>query len=139
MIGRIFLKRASFILLVAAASPGGAPFKITINPEARVSVEMAGPLPPPAACGAPVDLPVRIINEGFLMSRLDAQLVGDMPLGTVLEFQPEPLKGLPEEMRSLRITLAKPGTADLTVAFKPHNEIPDIGGRDRVHFLMRCN
>jgi hypothetical protein len=27
---------------------------------------------------------------------------------------------------------------DLTIAFKAHNEVPDLGGRDRVHFLMRC-
>ena len=31
-----------------------------------------------------------------------------------------------------------PGTVDLTVAFRTHNEIPDLGGRDRIHFLIVC-
>ena len=40
--------------------------------------------------------------------------------------------------RTLHITLARPGPTDLTIAIRARNEIPDLGGRDRVHFLMRC-
>ena len=121
-----------------AAAPGDPPIKITINPEARVSVTLAGALPPPAACGTAVDFRVKILNQGFVTSRLEAELVGDKPEGTTLDFHPEPLKGVPEELRDLRITLIKPGSTDLTLSFRTHNNAPDLGGRDRVHFIMRC-
>ena len=124
--------------VMEAASPNDPPIKITINPEARVSVVLVGALPPPAPCGTASDLAVRIVNQGFVTARLEAELVGDAPADVALDFHPEPLTGAPEELRQLHITLMKPGTRDLTVAFKTHNEIPDLGGRDRVHFLMRC-
>jgi len=114
------------------------PIKITINPEARVSVVMAGALPAPTPCGTPADFPVKIVNQGFVTSQLEAELVGDVPPGVTLDFHPAPLKGLPKEFRMLHLTLTRRGVVDLTVAFKSHNEIPDLGGRDRVHFLVRC-
>src|SRR5882762_5575370 len=120
------------------ASPDGPPIKITINPEARVSVALAGALPPPVVCGTAADFSVKIVNQGFVTARLEAELVGDPPPGVSLDFHPEPLKGVPEESRELRITLTKPGPTDLTIAFRAHNEIPDLGGRDRIHFLARC-
>jgi len=118
-------------------APNDPPIKITINPEARVSVVLGGALPPPVPCGTAADLSVKIVNQGFVTARLEAELV-DAPAGVALEFHPEPLRGVPEELRKLRITLAQPGATDLTIAFKAHNEIPDLGGRDRVHFLLRC-
>lgn len=121
-----------------AASLGDAPIKITITPEARVSVTLAGELPPPVTCGTPTDLSVKILNRGFVTVRLEAQFVGEPPVSVTLDFHPEPLKGVPQELRKLRVTLTKPGLTDLTIAFKAHNEFPDLGGRDRVHFLMRC-
>jgi cell division septation protein DedD len=123
---------------MGVGSPNDAPIKITINPEARVSVALAGQLPPPAPCGIATDLPVKIVNQGFVTAQLEAELVGNAPAGVTLDFHPTPLKGLPEEMRALRIVLAQPGPVDLTIAFKAHNEIADLGGRDRVHFLMSC-
>lgn len=121
-----------------SVSPTDPPIKITINPEARVSVSLAGPLPPSAPCGKPAELLVKIVNQGFVTVRLEAELVGEAPAGAALDFHPEPLKGVKEELRTLRIVLTKPGPTDLTVAFKLHNETPDLGGRDRIHFLMRC-
>jgi len=119
-------------------APNEAPITITINPEARVSVVLAGALPTPAPCGMPADLAVKIVNQGFLTSKLEAEFVGDVPAGATLEFHPEPLKGVPEEQRTLRITLARPGPTDVSIAFRSHNNAPDLGGRDRVHFLMSC-
>lgn len=121
----------------AAPSPTDPPIKITINPEARVSATFGGTMPPAVTCGTPAALSVKIVNQGFVTSRLEA-VVADAPAGTTLEFHPVPLKGIPEELRELRIILTKPGLADLTIAFRSHNEAPDIGGRDRVHFLMSC-
>lgn len=114
------------------------PIKITINPEARVSVVLSGALPRPAPCGTAADLPVKIVNQGFITSRLEAEFVGDVPAGVRLDFHPAPLKGLREESLKLSITLRKPDATDLTIAFRAHNETPDLGGRDRIHFVMNC-
>ena len=114
------------------------PIQITINPEARVSVALVGSLPRPVPCGTAADFSVKILNQGFITSRLEAEFVGDTPEGVNLDFHSERLKGLREEFRHLRITLKRPGPADLTIAFKAHNEIPDLGGRDRIHFVMQC-
>jgi hypothetical protein len=120
------------------SSPNDPPIKITINPEARVSVTLGGPLPPPVACGNPTTLSVKIVNQGFVTSQLEAEFVGEAPAGVRVDFHPAPLKGIPEELRELHITLTTPGPTDLSLAFRAHNEIPDLGGRDRIHFLMRC-
>ncbi|HEY2685978.1 MAG TPA: hypothetical protein VGI93_20885 [Steroidobacteraceae bacterium] len=123
---------------VHATVPLTAPsIKIDINPEARVSATLSGALPPPVLCGTPAVLSVKIVNRGFVTAALEAEFVGQFE-GALLDFHPQPLKGVPNELRTLRITLMKPGPVDLTIAFKAHNEIPDLGGRDRIHFLMGC-
>jgi hypothetical protein len=121
-----------------AVPPNDPPIKITINPETRVSVTLSGALPPPAPCGTAADLLVRVVNQGFITGQLEAELTGDMPDGVTLGFQPAPLKGVAEELRKLHITLMNPGPTDLSLVFRAKNEIPDLGGRDRVHFLMDC-
>ena len=125
------------LVRAAEAAPVNFPIVVTINPEARVSVALAGPLPQ-AHPGSAVDLPVKVINLGFVTATLEAELVGEAVPGATLEFHPEALKGIPVEYRLLHITLRRPGTVDLTIAFRTHNEIPDLGGRDRIHFLMVC-
>lgn len=122
----------------AAAAVSDPPIVITINPEARVSVALAGRLPPPARCGEAAELAVRVDNQGFVTSHLEADFVGEPPAGARLDFHPLPLTGARHELRSMRITLTRPGLTDLTIAFRARNEAPDLGERDRVHFLMRC-
>ena len=135
------------LLLLPALSPGEGvrrpipdypPIRIMINPEARVSVSIVEGFAPTAHPGTPLELPVKIVNQGFVTATLEAELVGGPPAGVSLEFHPGPLKGLPTEVRLLRITSKSPGTVDLTIAFRAHNEIPDLGDRDRIHFLLRC-
>lgn len=115
-----------------------APITVTINPEARVSATITGSLPRPAACGAAANFRIRIVNQGFVTARLEAELLGQVPPGASLTFHPAPLKGLPEETRNLQILLTHPGPTDLTIAFRAHNALPDLGDRDRVHFLVHC-
>jgi hypothetical protein len=122
--------------LEAAAQPTDAPIVVTINPEGRVSAVLAGDLPRPPA-RASVGLAVKVINQGFSTGRLLAMLVGDPPAGATLDFNAERLKGAPLEMRMLRITLAHPAPTDLTISFRLANEMPDFGGRDQVHLLIR--
>src|SRR5579862_4843516 len=111
-----------------------APITIIINPEARISVTLVGALSAPMRCGKAMGVAVKIVNQGFITSRLESQLV-NAPVGVSFDFHPTPLKGLPEELRKLRITLMKPGLTDVTISFKTHNEIPDLGGRDHIRFL----
>jgi hypothetical protein len=122
----------------ALAASADTPITVTINLEARVSATFGGAIPSPVICGSPTVLRVKIVNQGSVTSRLEAEFVGSVPVGAALSFYPEPLTGAPEELRELRITLIAPGLSDLTVAFRSHNEAADIGGRDRVHFLMHC-
>jgi hypothetical protein len=124
--------------VAGAAAATEAIIVVTVNPEVRVSAALAGVWPPRTACGKPVELPVKIINQAFLTSRLEVRLVGESPAGVALEFDRTPLSGVPEEMRTLRITLPTAATVDLTAAFRAPTEIPDLGGRDRVHFVLRC-
>lgn len=121
-----------------SAAPNDAPIVITINPETRVSVTRGGNVPPPAACGRPIELPVKIVNHGFLTAPLEATLVDNIPPGVSIEFAPQPLSGAVDEMRSLQVTVSKPELVDITISFRPKNDIPDLGGRDRIHLLLRC-
>jgi hypothetical protein len=132
------LTRDDYKMRNEAISPNSVPITITINPEARVSVLLTGPMPAPVSCGSATEFSIRILNHGFVTSRVEAAFVGDVPEGVRLEFKPAPLKGVREEVRHLRIILTKPGSTDLTIAFKIHNETPDLGGRDRIHFLVGC-
>jgi hypothetical protein len=121
-----------------ARAPVKAPIVVTINPEARVSVALGRQWPPPARCGAALAVPIAIVNQGFVTARLEAVLVGDTPAGVTMEFHPEALKGVPAETRVMHLTLEKPAPVDLTIAFRAHGNAPDLGGRDRIHFLVRC-
>jgi hypothetical protein len=114
------------------------PITVTINPEARVSVAWLGNVLPPVPCGTAATLRVKILNRGFITSRLEVEPVGEVRNNVNLDFEPSSLKGVPEEIRNLRITLKKPDPTDVTLAFKLVNETPDLGGRDRIHFLMHC-
>lgn len=122
-----------------AVPRGGELIRITINPEARVSVTMNGEMPASVPCGTAVDLPVRIVNHGFVTAQLEAQWVGEAPRGARLEFDSGPLSGMGQELRNLRIYLPQPGPTDLTIVFKARDDVPDLGGRSRVHFLISCS
>jgi hypothetical protein len=119
-----------------AAASGDASIIVTINPEDRVAVALAGALPGPAPRGTPVDFKIKIVNQGFATGLLLAHLV-DPPQGAVLDFHPQRLTGSPQELRTLRIMLKNSAPADLTIAFRLSNEMPDLGGRDRIHLLIR--
>lgn len=66
------------------------------------------------------------------------RLVGDPNPNARLDFSDKALKGVPQETRTLRITLLKSMPTDLTIAFRVRHDVPNPGGRDRVHFVLRC-
>ncbi|HWU55474.1 MAG TPA: hypothetical protein VN175_08225, partial [Rhizomicrobium sp.] len=83
-------------------------------------------------------LPVKIINQAFVTSVLEARLVGNVPPGVTLDFRPAPLTGAAEEMRQLTLVLRDASPVDVTLAFKERKGVADLGGRDRIHFILRC-
>jgi hypothetical protein len=120
-----------------AAQAPECPIMVTINPEGRVSVMIVGALPPPSAYGSPVELGVAIINQGFSTGKLEARLVGSPAAAATLDFRPDALKGVPLEKRVMRVTLTGGAPTDVTIAFSLRNESPDLGGRDKIHMLLR--
>src|ERR1700737_915091 len=60
---------------------GNASITVTINPEARVSVIRDGKPPAPVKCGSVFEVPVKIVNRGFLTSSLQATLIDPAPSG----------------------------------------------------------
>jgi hypothetical protein len=117
----------------------GEAIQLTINPEARVSVVWRGSMPLTSTCGQALSLPVRVVNQGFVTAPIEAALVGTSTSDDItLDFPMEPLNGMREERRTLRVTLNSPGLFDLTIAFHARGDVSDLGGRDRIHLLLRC-
>jgi hypothetical protein len=123
---------------IVLGAPSETLITITINPEARVSASRSGEPQKAIPCEHPMELPVKIINHGFVTASLEVSFVDSIPHGISLVFSAEPLKGIKEEHRSLRVTMKEPGIADVTIAFRAKNDISDLGGRDRIHLLLRC-
>jgi hypothetical protein len=120
------------------SAPIAVPITITINPEARVSVAETGELSQTIACDRTVELPVKIVNEGAVTAPLEASLVAP-PEGVSLVFTQESLSGAQEERRILRVTLKRKAKfVSITIAFRAKHDISDLGGRDRIHVLLRC-
>jgi hypothetical protein len=112
---------------------------ITINPEARVSVMMAGSRAF-AAADARLELPVTIVNEGKVTMPLAPMLVG-MPSASVRGLESR-LSGASLEYRTVEIVFDPASAApvsDVTLAFTLEGAHADLGGRDRVHFLVRSD
>jgi hypothetical protein len=111
---------------------------VTINPEARVSAILTGTIPPPPHCGAPLILPVRIVNKGFVTSQLQTRLVADSPAGIALYFDAAPLLGAAMETRELRIVPVSQASADVTIAFYALDDTTTAQSGNSVHLLIRC-
>lgn len=116
----------------------GAHITVTINPEARVSAVSNIPAPR-VPCGEPAPLTVSVINEGFVTSPLQASVVGSGAGHVVLVFETSRLKGTARENREMKLRTIGSNPADVTIAFSISQEIGDLGGRDRVHLLVRCD
>lgn len=112
--------------------------RVTINPEARVRAVLTGAIPPPPHCGTPLILPVRIENEGFVTSRLQARLIADPPVGIALYLDAAPLRGAATENRELRIVPVSQASADVTIAFYALDDTTSAQSGNSVHLLVRC-
>jgi hypothetical protein len=123
----------------ATSAPSDAQIVVTINPEARVSAVLGAPLPAPAACGSATALNVRVINQGFVTAALRASIIGDGVSSVALQMESGKLSGESNDSRTLHLITLGPDPVDVTVAFRIDKNIGDLGGRDRIHLLLRCN
>ena len=121
-----------------ALSPSDAQIVVTINPEARVSAVWGAPLPAPITCGTPTEIKVRVINKGFVTAPLRAALIGDGGHQMAVRMDDAKLTGQPEDHRILQLVAREPHLADVTLEFSLDNDIGNLGGRNRVHFLLSC-
>ena len=110
---------------------------MTINPEARVSVVCSLDLMPVADRDGTISIPVTIVNGGFVTMALEAVLLEPSPPMVSLDFATEPLNGSGMEHRLMAVTVRHSGIVDITIGFRLLQEGPDLGGRDRFHFLAR--
>src|SRR5687767_1872692 len=135
------MKRSLLLLLLGTAAaraedhahhhtstlPSDAQFVVTINPEARVSVVLGVPLPPPAPCGSAMELRVTVINQGFVTAPLRAAIVGEGAQYVALHMDRTKLSGEAKDKRVIRLTLLKPELLDVTIAFGIDNNTEDLG------------
>jgi hypothetical protein len=114
--------------------PEGATLVVTINPEARVSVARAGPLPPPRPCGEPIEVSLEVVNEAAMPARLAAvSATSDVDVGAL-----PPLTGAAREHRTLRLRLQGPPPVDADLAFDVGPGTQDVGWRSATHLLLTC-
>jgi hypothetical protein len=109
---------------------------VTKNLGERVSVSLGTVAHRDAPKGVPFELPVRIVNQGYAMGRLEARPVSGPHPDAMLAFPFYGLKGVPAETRMLRITLTSHAPTDPTIAFQLSSGAPDLGCRDRIHPLL---
>ena len=113
---------------------GGA-VTVTVNPEARVSVVCSLDNVPVADRDGSISIGVTIVNSGFVTMPLEAMLLEPSPPMVSVDFAADPLTGSGMEHRLLVVTVPDSGLVDITIGFRLLQEEPDLGGRDRFHFL----
>ena len=111
---------------------------VTINPEARVMASPAAALPPPRLCGSPIELKIKVINNGFVTAPLLASAHEDAGRYVDVDMEPQKLSGEWEDSRVLRLIPHGPGPADVTIVFTLKNNIKDHGRNNQVHLLLSC-
>jgi hypothetical protein len=125
------------MVIIPSARAADAIITLTINPEARLSATVIGTVPATIPCARPITLPISVINQAFVTASLEAVVVdGDDTV--TLDFTPDRLTGASRENRNLHLIVSTTELVDITLAFKIQGDVPDLGGRDRIHFLMRC-
>lgn len=107
-----------------APPPPGTVIRVEINPEARVSAERVGVLPP-QRCDRPIAVPLSIDDQSRARTALTAdsdaaRVVVDRAAGVVM------------------LTLARPMTQETSISFAAGPGTDDLAGRDSVTILVRC-
>jgi hypothetical protein len=123
-------------MLAAATTIRGAPvFRLVINPEARVSVEVTGRVPT-VTCGERLPLAIEIINESLGTQTIHVKVLSP---GARIVGQPlPPLFGAEREIREFDIQLDSEQPVDITLEFDAGPGTDDLGGRSQTHIYAAC-
>ena len=110
----------STVTIVGIAGPSDAAFPVTINPEARVSVQRIGRAPI-GPCNDAIELGIRIVNQSSSHAALGVQILSR---GAELVRGPERnLSGAETEILTIAVRLTLPPPVDLTLAFDAGQEM----------------
>lgn len=122
--------------VAAASGPNSAPvFRVVINPEARVSVEVVGHVPA-VACGESVWLSLEVINESLGTQNIDVRILS---AGARIVSAPlAPLSGAERETMQIAIHLDSAYPLDITLEFDAGPGTDDLGRRSRTHDYVPC-
>jgi hypothetical protein len=123
-------------MLAAATTIRGAPiFRLVINPEARVSVEVTGRAPT-VTCGERLPLAIEVINESLGTQTIRVRVLSP---GARIVGQPlAPLSGAEREIREFDIQLDGEQPVDITLEFDAGPGTDDLGGRSQTHIYAAC-
>ncbi len=112
---------------------------LAVNPEARVYATVEQHRVHYVRVGALLEVPVTVLNTGFVTSRVEPELGAPLDGVIALSWDRAALHGGPVEQRRLGIVAHEPGWHDVTVHFAFPGEPADLGGRDRVHLLVHAH
>lgn len=110
---------------------------VSINPEARVSVEPTNAALAPQRCDRPIEIGIDVFNDSFTRAPLRAAA-----LSSAFEIlaQPTPaLSGEPRERRTMTIHLNRPSPVEVGLAFDVGPGTQDIGWRGATALLVHCD
>lgn len=116
---------------------GDAFFLIVINPEARVTITALRRLCRTVRPNESVTMTAIVQNQGFVTGPLRMWLEpSDAPIQVMLEGAE--LTGLPDQHVKIHLVVAEPTVIAVEIHVRAASMTGDLGGRDRVQMLIRC-
>ncbi|HLT62186.1 MAG TPA: hypothetical protein VK020_13380 [Microlunatus sp.] len=114
---------------------GDAALVVTLNPEGRVEVAAAGPVPGPARPGEWLELPVAVLNQGCVTGPLQSRW--SRVAGVEVDAPDTELSGEPVQRTAVRVRLAEPGPVELTVRFWALGVLGGLANKNTAHLYLR--
>lgn len=112
---------------------------LAVNPESRVYATVEDHAIFTATRHETLWIEVAVANSGYVTAPVAVSLIAPADGSATLIWSGSPLSGSSREVRSLGIITKVTGLIDLTITFSLPSEPPDLGGRDRVHLLVRSD
>jgi hypothetical protein len=114
--------------------------ELTVNPEARVSIQRTKAGLPEIICGQTTPLLMRIVNQGGVTSRVMSRVTDATSSVRLEDAELGPrLAGASVEYRVLGVILAHQGQVDFTLRFNVGPGTEDLGNRATVSLLVNCS
>lgn len=116
-----------------------AALALSVNPEARIYATVEQHALHACTVGTTLPLPVAVLNTGYVTAPIQPILLAPADGSVELTWDAMPLSGEDREDRILGVIAHVEGFIDITVGFSFPCEPPDLGGRDRLAFLVKSS